>query len=309
MNPAASAIGQIALLTNPAAGHGKALTAAARAKARFAERGVQVRELSGRDAAESRELAQEAVADGIDALVVVGGDGMIHLALPAIVGAGTPLGVIPAGTGNDQAREHGWPRDAPEQAADVVADGHLKHVDVGVAETSDGETTYFGSVLASGFDSLVSDRTNRMRWPHGRARYNIAIVAEFANLQPLPFRIVLADDTVLEQEVLLVAVGNTKTYGGGMHICPNADPTDGLLDVTVVDAMPRRKAAVLMPRVFKGTHVELPSVQTFRTASLRIESPRINAYADGDYIGPLTVGVSLLPLAASLLTPALPRPD
>jgi diacylglycerol kinase (ATP) len=109
-------IREIALLTNPAAGHGKALEATRRAHARFAERGVAVRELVGVDADASRRLAVEAVGDGIDALVVVGGDGMVHLALPAVCGTSTALGVIPAGTGNDQARAYGWPRKAPEQA-------------------------------------------------------------------------------------------------------------------------------------------------------------------------------------------------
>ena len=296
-------IREIALLANPAAGHGKAMKAAERARARFAAKGVAVRDLRGNSPEHSRELALQAVTDGVDALVVVGGDGMIHLALPAVVGTSTPLGVIPAGTGNDQAREHGWPRTSAEDAADVVIAGKLKDIDIGVAETSDGRTTYFGSVLASGFDSLVSDRTNRMRWPHGRARYNVAMLAEFVNLRPLPFRVTLADGTVIEKDVLLVAVGNTKTYGGGMRICPDADPTDGLLDVTVGGATSRRKVLAQFPSVYKGTHVNRPEVQTFRTSSLRIESPGINAYADGEYVGPLAVDVSLLAKGASILVP------
>ena len=293
----------IALLTNPAAGHGKAMTAAERARARFASHGIDVRTLRGSSAEHSRELAHEAVAAGVDALVVVGGDGMVHLALPAIVGTATPLGVIPAGTGNDQAREYGWPRGSAEDAVDVIVAGNLKDVDVGVAETADGRRTYFGSVLASGFDSLVSDRTNRMRWPHGRARYNIAMLAEFVNLRPLPCRVTLADGSVIAQDVLLVAVGNTKSYGGGMHICPDADPTDGLLDVTVGGASTRRKVLAQLPSVYKGTHVHRPEVQTFRTPSLRIECEGINAYADGEFVGPLPVEVSLLAKGASIFVP------
>jgi diacylglycerol kinase (ATP) len=296
-------IRDIALLTNPAAGHGKALAAADRAQARFAERGVQVRALVGDGPEHARELAREAVSDGVDALVVVGGDGMIHLALPAVVGTGTPLGVIPAGTGNDQAREHGWPRGAPERAADVVLDGSPKSVDVGVATTADGKRTYFGSVLASGFDSLVSDRTNRMSWPHGRARYNVAMLAEFVHLRPLPFAVTLADGTRVERDVLLVAVGNTKTYGGGMRICPDADPTDGMLDVTIGGAASRGRVLLQFPRVYKGTHVHDARVQTFRTPSLRIEADGINAYADGDLVGPLPVDVSVLPRGLTLLVP------
>src|SRR4051794_7500315 len=224
---------QVALLTNPAAGHGKAVAAGRRALARFHHHDVQVRELVGRDASESAQLAAEAVAGGVDALVVVGGDGMIHLALSAVTGTGTPLGVIPAGTGNDQAREHGWPRKSPEDAVDTVVHGRTKLIDLGEVRTADGQERLFGSVLASGFDSLVSDRTNRMRWPHGRARYNVATLAEFVHLRPLPFRITLDDGTVIERDLLLVAVGNTGSYGGGMRIAPDADPTDGLFDVMI----------------------------------------------------------------------------
>jgi diacylglycerol kinase (ATP) len=294
-------IRRIALLVNPAAGHGNAREAARRARARFAERGIEVRDLMGADAATSYELAREAVADGVDALVVVGGDGMMRLALPAIIGTGVPLGVIPAGTGNDQARAYGWPRSSPERAADVVVDGCVREVDVGRAVTADGRTSYFGSVLAAGFDSLVSDRTNRMRWPHGRARYNTAMLAEFANLRPLSFVLTFADGTVVERDLLLAAVGNTRSYGGGMCICPDADPGDALLDVTIVGALARRTVLRLMPSVYRGTHVRRREVDVVRTPSVRIESPGINAYADGDRLGPLPVAVSLLPGAARVL--------
>jgi diacylglycerol kinase (ATP) len=294
----------IALLTNPAAGHGKAVAASERARARFVAQGARVEQLVGTSPEHARELAHKAVDEGIDALVVVGGDGMIHLALPAVAGTQTPLGVIPAGTGNDQAREYRWPRTDPARAADVILGGQRKAVDLGVAETADGKRTYFGSVLASGFDSLVSDRTNRMRWPHGRARYNLAMLVEFAHLRPLSARVTLGDGTTVERDVLLVAVGNTKTYGGGMRICPDADPTDGLLDVTIGAAASRRRVLAQFPRVYKGTHVHRPEVQTFRTTSVRIESDGINAYADGDYVGPLPVDVSVLRGGLTLLVPA-----
>jgi diacylglycerol kinase (ATP) len=296
-------IRRIALLINPVSGHGLGLTSAHRARDRFAELGIEVHELAGPDVDSSRRLAREAVADGVDALVVVGGDGMVHLALPAVVGTDTALGVIPAGTGNDEAREYGWPRKSPEGAADIVAGGRVRVIDVGRAVTADGRVSYFGSVLAAGFDSLVSDRTNRMRWPHGRARYNVAMLAEFVNLRPLPFVLTFADGSVISRDVLLVAVGNTRSYGGGMQICPGADPGDGLLDVTIGGALPRRKVLGLMPKVYRGTHVERAEVQVVRTTGLRIESPAINAYADGEYLGPLPVEVTVVPAAVHVLVP------
>ncbi|MFF2044982.1 diacylglycerol kinase [Kitasatospora sp. NPDC058170] len=313
-------IARVVVLTNPAAGGGQAGAAAGRATARLQALGVEVRPLSGASAQDTLRLAREAVtgADaevdagergdrgdgaGIDALVVVGGDGMINLALQAVAGTGTPLGVIPAGTGNDHAREYGLPRRSPEEAAEVVAAGHTTTVDLGRVTAADGSTRWFGSVLATGFDSLVSDRTNRLRWPRGRMRYNLAILAEFANLRPLPFRLVLDDGTVIERDLTLAAVGNTRSYGGGMLICPGADPADGLFDVTLVAAMPRLRVARFFPTVFKGTHIHHPEVTTHRTASLRIESPGITAYADGEFIAPLPVDVTVARAALHLIVP------
>lgn len=304
-----TSVRRVALLTNPAAGRGRGPRLALAARDRFAELGIEVRELLPESAADVRTLAAQAVADGVDALVVVGGDGMIHLALPAVVGSDTCLGAIPAGTGNDQARAHGWPRRSVADAVDVIVAGHTRRIDVGTIETADGCRTLFGSVVAAGFDSLVSDRTNRMTWPRGRARYNLAILAEFVNLRPLPMRVTLDRDiddggAVVDDDLLLVAVGNTSTYGGGMRICPDADPTDGLLDVTIGRAASRRKVLMQLPAVYRGTHVHRPEVQTFRTRSLVIEAEGINAYADGEYIGPLRARIGVMPGALTVLVPA-----
>lgn len=297
----------VTVLTNPAAGVGHAAPAARRAVARLGALGVGVRECAGRDAADALRLAREAVAGGTDALVVVGGDGMVNLALQALAGTTVPLGIVPAGTGNDHARSYGLPLRDPEAAAAVIASalaaGRTATVDLGRITAADGTVRHFGSVLATGFDSLVSDRANRLRWPRGRMRYNLAILAEFANLRPLPYRLVLDGRTVVEQDLTLAAIGNTRSYGGGMHICPAADPGDGLLDVTLVPAMRRLRIARFFPTVFKGTHVERPEVATHRVAALRIESSGMSAYADGEFIAALPIDVEVVPGALRLLLP------
>ena len=197
------------------------------------------------------------LAHGTDALVVAGGDGVISLALQALARSDIPLGIVPAGTGNDHAREYGLPTEDPEAAADVVCDGWAETVDLGRIRTSDGAEKWFGTVMAAGFDSLVSDRANRMRWPHGRMRYNLAMLAELSQLRPLPFRLVLDDEKEIVADLTLAAFGNTKSYGGGMLICPNADHADGQLDITIVRSGSRTRLVRLFPTVFKGTHVEL----------------------------------------------------
>ncbi len=291
------------MLTNPAAGVGHAGPAAERAVARLRALGVRVDAHAGRSAQDAGRLAREAVADGVDALAVVGGDGMINLAIQALAGTAVPLGVIPAGTGNDHAREYGLPLGSPEASAEVIAAGRTRTVDLGRITGPDGAVRYFGSVLATGFDSLVSDRTNRLRWPRGRMRYNLAILIEFANLRPLPFRLTLADGTVIERDLTLAAIGNTRSYGGGMLMCPGALPDDGLFDVTLVDAMPRLRVARFFPTLFKGTHVQRSEVTTLRTEALRIESPGITAYADGEFIAALPVEVKVEREALRILVP------
>ena len=297
-------IGRVTVLTNPMSGHGNAPHAAELAVARFQERGIDVVAIVGRDAAHARVLVDEAVGRGTDALVVVGGDGVISLALQALARTDIPLGIVPAGTGNDHAREYRLPTGDPAAAADVILDGRTETVDLGLIRGADGAVTWFGTVAATGFDSLVSDRVNRMRWPHGRMRYNLAIVAELSRLRLLPFRLVLDGEREIIADLTLAAFGNTRSYGGGMLICPNADHGDGLLDITMVRTASRTKLIRLFPTVFKGTHVDLDDVTTDRARTVTVESPGINAYADGDFACALPVEISAVPAALKIRCPA-----
>lgn len=297
-------IGRVTVLTNPMSGHGNAPHAAELAVARFQERGIDVVAIVGRDAAHARVLVDEAVGRGTDALVVVGGDGVISLALQALARTDIPLGIVPAGTGNDHAREYRLPTGDPAAAADVILDGRTETVDLGLIRGADGAVTWFGTVAATGFDSLVSDRVNRMRWPHGRMRYNLAIVAELSRLRLLPFRLVLDGEREIVADLTLAAFGNTRSYGGGMLICPNADHSDGLLDITMVHTASRTKLIRLFPTVFKGTHVDLDDVTTDRARTVTVESPGINAYADGDFACALPVEISAVPAALKIRCPA-----
>jgi diacylglycerol kinase (ATP) len=297
-------IQHVTVLTNPLSGHGNAPHAAERAVAQFQQRGVDVTAIVGTDAAHACRLVDEALAGGTDALVVVGGDGVISLALQALAHGDVPLGIVPAGTGNDHAREYRLPTGDPEAAADVIADGHTETIDLGRIDDAAGGHKWFGTVMAAGFDSLVSDRTNRMRWPHGRMRYNVAMVAELSKLRLLPYRLRFDDGPPREVHLTLAAFGNTRSYGGGMLICPGADHADGLLDVTMVHSASRTRLVRLFPTVFKGTHVDLDDVTTARARVIEVDCPGINAYADGDFACPLPVTVSAVPDALRIFVPA-----
>ena len=297
-------IGKVIALTNPASGHGAAIRAAQLAIARLHHRGVEVIEIIGDDAQDARHLVGAALEQGADAVMATGGDGVISNALQVLAGAGVPLGIVPAGTGNDHAREFGIPTKNPEAAADIVADGWTETIDLGRIRDGAGFEKWFGTVAAAGFDSLVTDRANRMRWPHGRLRYYLAMLAELSQLRLLPFKMVLDGTKEIDADLTLVAFGNTRSYGGGMLVCPDADRADGLLDLTMVHEASRTKLIRLFPTVMKGTHVELDEVSTARASSIQVECPGINVYADGDLACALPAEIAAVPGVLQVLRPA-----
>lgn len=292
----------VVLLVNPTAAGGRGAAVARAAADRLTGAGIAVRELAGRDAQESQDMAHEAVDSGADALVVVGGDGMVHLALQAVGGTEMPFGVIPAGSGNDFARELGLPLADPAAAAEVVVAGRQRTVDLGRAGGQ-----WFGGVVAAGFDAKVNDRANRMRWPSGRLRYNLAILAEFGVFRPVPYLLEL-DGEMWETSAMLVAIGNSTCYGGGMRVTPGALLDDALLDVMVVKPISKARFLLVFPKVYSGAHVQLPYVEVRRARQLRVEAPGITAYADGERLGPLPQKFEAVPAAARVLVPAATPP-
>lgn len=297
-------IGKVIALTNPASGHGAAIHAAQVAIERLHRRGVEVVEIIGDDAQDARYLVAAALDKGADAVMVTGGDGVVSNALQVLAGIDVPLGIVPAGTGNDHAREFGIPTNDPEGAADIIVDGWAETIDLARIRDGGGTAKWFGTVAATGFDSLVTDRANRMTWPHGRLRYYLAMLAELSQLRLLPFRLVLDGTREIDADITLAAFGNTRSYGGGLLICPGADPTDGLLDITMVHSASRTKLVRLFPTVMKGTHINLDEVSTARATSIRVECPGINVYADGDYACALPAEISAVPGALRMLRPA-----
>ena len=288
---------EIALLTNPTSGKGRGTRTAAIALPRLKEAGFHVRTLAGRDADEARDLARRCVADGVESLVVVGGDGMVHVAVQELAGSETALGVIPAGTGNDVARYLDLPRSDPQRAADVVVGSRTRRIDL--ARTG---AQYYVTVLATGFDSLVNERANAMRWPRGQMRYNLATLAELRVFQPLPYTLEL-DGEVRHAEAMLVAVGNGPSFGGGLRITHGASLDDGLLDVVIIKTMSKPDLLRTYPKLFRGSHTRHRQYERHLVRTVTVAAPGIVGYADGERIGALPLTVEVVPRALKVLVP------
>lgn len=297
---------EVFVLANPEAGRGKGVAARDAAVARLRELDLDISVRTGSSAAETRRLAAEAVAARPDALVLIGGDGTLATVLDVLVGSGIPLVLVPAGTGNDLARSLGIPFGSAETAALAVTaavHGVPHALDVGEATCPDG-TAHFLTVAALGFDAKVSERTNRLRWPPGRARYYLALVIELLRLRPMPFTLRADGVESPASDGTLIAVGNTRSYGGGMPVCPDADPHDGVFDVVHIAPVGRMQLIRLFPHLLRGTHVQLPQVSVMRATEVEVTAPGLVVYADGERVGTESVRIRTIPGALSILLPS-----
>ncbi len=256
--------------------------------------GHEVTSLIEPDFAQLLDATRAAVAEKPDALVVVGGDGMINLGVQALEGSRVPLGLVPSGTGNDMARGLGIPVDDTESAIEALAAAlqrPARTIDAGTIGFAGGRSR-FACILSAGFDALVNERANRMTRPRGRSRYTIALLVELARLRPLEYTLTL-DGVVHRERALLVAVANNLSFGGGMKVAPDARLDDALFDVVLVRPLGRLAFLRIYPRVFAGTHVTDPRVVVHRAASVRVEAEGVVAYADGERIAPLPVDITM----------------
>ena len=300
----------IVVAINPSASFGKSRRVGPSVVARLREEGHQVTSLEETTFGSLVEVAALAVAQQPDALVVVGGDGMVSLGVNLLAGTDVPLGIIPSGTGNDMARGLGIPVGDTDAAVDALLEslarparaidaGRIRHTD----DDGHDQVTWFASVLSAGFDAIVNERANNLRHPRGKNRYLVALAIELAKLRPITYRLVL-DGVETVTDAALIAVGNNQSIGGGMRVTPNALVDDGLFDVLVVTPLSRTAFLRVFPKVFAGTHLGHPAVTVHRATTVRIEADSVAAYADGERVSRLPVDIEMVPGALRVLMPA-----
>jgi len=290
----------IHLIINPKAGRGRARKALpsvlAALRSGFHDIDLQVQQTSSPTDAKARiKAAAERLLANVDetnppALLVMGGDGMVSLGLNAVAGTPVRLGVIPVGTGNDFARGMGLP-DAPDTAVAAIVAGQQRQVDLMYIEgklTAGATKRWVGSVVSTGYDAHVNRRTNRRVVNIGALGYGIDALIELAQFTPMNYRMTI--DGVRRDEVaMLVAVGNAGYFGGGMHICPDADPADGLLDLTIVHPVRRGTLLRLLPKMYDGSFRTDPSVEQLRARQVTIDGDHMFAMADGEELGAVPI--------------------
>ena len=291
---------RVTLVVNPSSGRGRALELLPQVAGRLRDSGIELDILLSRDFAEAERMTTDAVSAGVDVLAVMGGDGMMHLGLNTCARAvrdgasTTTLGVIPAGTGNDFARGIGLDPADPVAAAGVIGAGLTRSLDLALVNDR-----YIGAVVATGFDALVNRRANSLPWPRGSLRYPLATVAELRVFSPLAYRLTI-DGRPRELEAMLVAIGNTTSYGGGMKICPDADAEDGWLDLTIVHPVSRAKLLQLLPLMYSGRFVRDPCVEQLRVTEITVEGPGLVAFGDGEMIAAAPITITAVPEALAV---------
>jgi diacylglycerol kinase (ATP) len=286
----------LGLIVNPTSGGGKGKALGERFASGLKERGIDFVDLSGSSARAALVNGRSAITDGlIDGLVVLGGDGMVHLGVNLVAETDLPLMVVGAGTGNDSARLFGMPIHDIEASLEYLAENlsKVRSVDAARVTNASGMHTLFGSVSA-GFDAIVNARANRLRFPKGKSKYSVSLFLELPKFQPIKYRVVI-DGVSRSLEAMLIAVANAPAYGGGMLISPSSSVTDGLLDLFIVHKIGRLELVKLFPKVFTGGHISHPAVEFVSAKRVELHAESIPAFADGEAVGQTPLTVEVLP--------------
>ncbi len=284
------------VLVNPSAGGGRVRELLPQVESSLHERGVDFRIVLTRGVEHGREEARRAAAEG-EIPVVMSGDGLVGQVGGVLAGGEVPMGVIPGGRGNDFARVVGIPTDA-RAAIELLAAGRTRAVDVGEVNGR-----RFLCIASCGFDSDANRIANQARFVKGNLVYAYAALRALAAWRPARFELVLDGERQVHTGYS-VAAANSKAYGGGMFLAPDAELDDGKLDVVCVGRVGKLRYLSNLPKVFKGRHVDNEEVMVRRARVVEIDADRPFAvYADGEHLADLPATIRVLPRALNVIVP------
>jgi len=295
----------VCLIVNPSAGGGRAARLAPEMESALRAQGLEVRRVDTRDLDHARSLALEAARGG-EIAAALSGDGLVRVIADALRDVpGARLAVLPGGRGNDLARVLEIPDETPGATA-VLAGGRPRPLDLGLVQELGREDAgrAFVGIASAGFDSDANRIANEAPAWLGGLVYAYGALRALLSWRPARFELEFESGERHTATGYSVAIANSRAYGGGMFVAPDAMLDDGMLDVVVSERTSKLSFLKNLPRVFKGTHVELPEVRVFRAASVTVSADRpFVMYADGDPIGTLPVRVSALPGAVTVIAP------
>jgi diacylglycerol kinase (ATP) len=253
------------------------------------------------------ELARQAADGGAELLVVVGGDGSVNEVANGVAQREVEIAVIARGTGWDFVRTYGIPRRI-EEAVDVALNGATREIDLGRvlyhSWSGSDEVRWFANVASVGMSGAIAQRANETtKALGGRMSYLLATLSVFARWQVGDVR-VSVDDNVRDGRMHDVVVGNGRYLGGGMMICPEAEPDDGLFDVLLIGDLTKRDLLLTLPKTYRGKHLPHPKAELLRGTNVTVEAPSpLPVELDGEQPGTTPVRFELVPRALALRVP------
>jgi YegS/Rv2252/BmrU family lipid kinase len=289
---------RISLIVNPRAGGGRAAAALPVVEAALSARGVAYHVEPTTSLEHARELARAAHAAG-EVAVTLSGDGMVGAVAGELQGTDGVLGVLPGGRGNDFMRTLGIPHDI-HAACEVIATGQERTIDVGEVDGCP-----FIGIASCGFDSEANKIANQTKLVKGNLVYAYAALRALAAWTPARFELELDGRERLAFPGFSVGACNTRAYGGGMFVAPEAELDDGLLDLVMYSQGTKRRFLVNLVKCFQGRLQESPSVHVLRAREVRIAADRpFTMYADGDPIAELPATIRVHHKVLRVLAPA-----
>jgi len=293
----------LGVIVNPQANRGKAALIGEQVFEAFAKAGIAAINLSATSALEAKKKAEELISlQEISALIAVGGDGTSQLCAGIAVPNQISLGIVPAGSGNDQARELNIDLHDTQAAVKNIVDSldTPRRVDAMKVSVSGKEIWSIGSISA-GFDALCATRANSLRWPKGPNSYIAALLLELPSFNAIEYHLDVDGEKRVIQ-AMLCGVANAKSFGGGMMISPNSEITDGELEVFILHKVSRARLLRIFPTVYKGKHLRFPEVEIFKAKSIKISNDNYPVTCDGELVGNAPFSAEVHPGALRLLS-------
>ncbi len=292
---------RLGVVLNEAAGGGRCGRAAGAVLGRLAgSHDLDVRRTEGPGHGEA--LATSLAAAGVEAVVSVGGDGTLFEVVNGLMAHDGPrpaLALLPLGTGNSFGRDFGLLDAASAEAA--LGAGARRGVDVVRVVHAEGVVHYI-NLLSVGFAAEVGDLTNRRFKALGALGYIASVLVCVTRLTPRPYPFAAGDGAMERDAITLLSCSNSRYTGGEMMMAPTADATDGLVDVVQIGAMGRRRLLACFPKLFRGTHPEMPEVEVHKVAKVRFEeAPALPVMLDGEMRSLSLRSLEVLPGALELI--------